>query len=237
MCVRKACCPGLSESLFFFPFLTSHNPCFFPSLCRALPYIHMGPAILQAVAGQERTSIERYLLSFLVPCCRHLLCKLAKKRSGLSLVLHTNDSSTFIISSLWMAHISILHHFKNQSTLSPTPQLDTKSQFSIYPHSFSHHWNQPAHQRGNPHRHLLTKKKSPCQKSTKPLIQNFLPVLETLLLLQQATRSITDPRRLVFVFVHLARPQSLLVGPVLPRRFPRQQARPAQPERQFRQQQ
>lgn len=123
MCVRKACCPGLSESLFFFPFLTSHNPCFFPSLCRALPYIHMGPAILQAVAGQERTSIERYLLSFLVPCCRHLLCKLAKKRSGLSLVLHTNDSSTFIISSLWMAHISILHHFKNQSTLSPTPPV------------------------------------------------------------------------------------------------------------------
>jgi hypothetical protein len=98
VCVREAaCCSGPAKA-FFFLFLNSHNPCSSSSFCRALPYIHMGPAILRAVAGGK----EHHF-----PCCRHLLCKLAKKRSGVVVVgLCIQMILFFLHSHFWTGHIS-----------------------------------------------------------------------------------------------------------------------------------
>jgi hypothetical protein len=52
----------------------------------------------------------------------HLLCKLAKKRSGvlsLLVVLHTNDSFFFFHSHFWMAHTSISIIPRNTSSRFP----------------------------------------------------------------------------------------------------------------------
>jgi hypothetical protein len=225
--------PWASESLFF-SLLTSHNPCFFFlfSLSSVTLHPHGTCKILRAAffASDKQTAAGCKRVGCFFPLCSCV--NLLKRRSvllPLLVVLHTNDSFFlfFFSSHFWMGTYQHSPAFFQKEHLPHPSSLISRKNIH------SHHFPRPSP--GLTLIHIRSTHSPPDQMNKKRQNQlisyNFLLLLEILLL--QEPRLIPGTRRRLLVFVQLARPQSLLVRPVLPRRFPRQQTRPAEPERQF----